>query len=167
MQNKHGADAVRFPPFPHACFFLFLVSLSTYLPSFASRKSQIMLLARTSHASILPTVIALAASVAAHLPSPALPAALQQQQPSHVHSNFTTATPVPLQASDLDGNTALHYASAYGQLKCIRALLEAGADPNRRNAWSWTAVSYSFSVQAEVYFKGLVGEGARGGAREM
>lgn len=129
-----------------------------------------MLLARTSYASILPNVIALAASVAVPLLSPALAAPLQQQQqqqPSHVLSNSTTATPVPLQASDLDGNTALHYASAYGQLKCIRALLEAGADPNRRNAWSWTAVSYSLSVQAEVYFKGLVGEGARGGTREV
>lgn len=67
-----------------------------------------------------------------------------------------------LQAADQDGNTALHYASAYGQLKCVRALLEAGADPGRRNRWSWMPVSYSFSVQAEVYFRGLVGEGGRG-----
>lgn len=60
----------------------------------------------------------------------------------------------------MDGNTALHYASAYGRLGCIRALLEAGADPGKRNAWNWTAVSYSLSVQAEVYFRGLVGEAA-------
>ena len=48
----------------------------------------------------------------------------------------------------------------------MRALLEAGADPGRRNAWCWTAVSYSFSVQAEVYFKGLVGDGGGGGGRK-
>lgn len=170
MQNKHGADAVRFPPSPRLfrVFSLFLVFFYL-LTDLWFRNLQIMLLARTSFASILPTIIALAASVAASLPSPAPAAPLQQQQqqPSHVLSNSTTVTPVPLQASDLDGNTALHYASAYGQLKCIRALLEAGADPNRRNVWSWTAVSYSLSVQAEVYFKGLVGEGVRGGAREV
>lgn len=107
-------------------------------------------------------MLTLASLVAASLPAP-----LQQQASPHALSISTTTTPVPLQACDLDGNTALHYASAYGQLKCIRALLEAGADPNRRNAWSWMAVSYSLSVQAEVYFKGLVGEGARGGAREV
>lgn len=110
-------------------------------------------------------MFALTSPVAASLPPTAHAAPLLQQQSSH--TPMTTNTPGPLQASDLDGNTALHYASAYGQLKCIRALLEAGADPNRRNAWSWTAVNYSLSVQAEVYFKGLVGEGARGGAREV
>lgn len=125
-----------------------------------------MLLARTSHASLLPTILALASPAAASLAAAALPVPLQQQ-PSQVLSITSPTTPVSLQASDLDGNTALHYASAYGQLKCIRALLEAGADPTRRNAWSWTAVSYSLSVQAEVYFRGLVGEGARVGAREV
>jgi len=64
-----------------------------------------------------------------------------------------------LEARDHDGNTALHYASAWGQLKCARGLLERGADAGARNAWNWTPVSYSCSVQAEVYFRGLVGEG--------
>lgn len=64
-----------------------------------------------------------------------------------------------LEARDHDGNTALHCASAWGQLKCVRGLLERGADAGARNAWNWTPVSYSCSVQAEVYFRGLVGEG--------
>jgi hypothetical protein len=40
----------------------------------------------------------------------------------------------------------------------LRTLLAAGADSERRNAWSWSAVSYSATVQAEVYFRGLVAE---------
>lgn len=40
-------------------------------------------------------------------------------------------------------------------------LLEHGADASARNAWSWTPVSYSASVQAEVYFKGLVNAAER------
>ena len=67
----------------------------------------------------------------------------------------------PLSAVDNSGNTALHYASAYGHLKSIRTLLEHGADASARNAWSWTPVSYSASVQAEVYFKGLVNAAER------
>lgn len=66
--------------------------------------------------------------------------------------------PTLLQNSDLDGNTALHYASAYGNRKCVRELLEMGANPGVRNRWFWTPVSYSFTVQAEVYLNGLVGE---------
>lgn len=67
----------------------------------------------------------------------------------------------PLASADASGNTPLHYASAYGQLKSIRTLLEHGADASARNAWSWTPVSYSASVQAEVYFKGLVNAAER------
>ncbi|KAI9707185.1 MAG: 26S proteasome non-ATPase regulatory subunit [Candelina mexicana] len=61
-------------------------------------------------------------------------------------------------AQDNDGNTALHYASAYGQLKVIRTLLHANASPLARNAYSWTPISYSSTVAAEVYFKNLVAE---------
>ncbi|KAN0101417.1 ankyrin [Hyaloscypha variabilis] len=59
---------------------------------------------------------------------------------------------------DVDGNTALHYASSNGHLLVLRTLLAAGADSEVRNVWSWTPVAYSATVQAEVYFKGLVGE---------
>jgi len=63
-----------------------------------------------------------------------------------------------LMSQDMDGNTALHFASANGHLLVLRTLLAAGADPERRNGWSWTAVSYSATVQAEVYFRNLVQE---------
>jgi ankyrin repeat protein len=66
-----------------------------------------------------------------------------------------------VQAADLDGNTALHFASSNGNLLVLRTLLAAGADAGRRNVWSWTAVSYSATVQAEVYLKGLVSEQER------
>ena len=72
-----------------------------------------------------------------------------------------------LSASDNDGNTALHYASANGHLKCIRTLLEAGASPLARNAYSWTPISYSSTVVAEVYFRNLVGEIERRRGEEM
>ncbi|KAI9049415.1 hypothetical protein LZ554_006449 [Drepanopeziza brunnea f. sp. 'monogermtubi'] len=63
-----------------------------------------------------------------------------------------------LEGADVDGNTALHFASSNGHLLVLRTLLAAGADPEKRNVWSWTPVAYSATVQAEVYFKGLVGE---------
>jgi ankyrin repeat protein len=67
--------------------------------------------------------------------------------------------------ADLDGNTALHFASSNGNLLALRTLLAAGADANRRNVWSWTALSYSATVQAEVYLRSLVAESER--RREM
>ncbi|SPQ24492.1 743f3d96-e781-41eb-ad97-006def9efbb0 [Thermothielavioides terrestris] len=63
-----------------------------------------------------------------------------------------------LAQADLDGNTALHFASSNGNLLVLRTLLAAGADAGRKNAWSWTAEAYSATVQAEVYLKTLVGE---------
>ncbi|KAI5859825.1 ankyrin [Durotheca rogersii] len=63
-----------------------------------------------------------------------------------------------VQNADLDGNTALHFASSNGNLLILRTLLAAGADPTKRNVWSWTAIAYSATVQAEVYLKSLVSE---------
>lgn len=63
--------------------------------------------------------------------------------------------------ADADGNTALHFASSNGNLLVLRTLLAAGADPDRRNVWNWTAISYSATVAAEVYLKGLVAEAQR------
>lgn len=63
-----------------------------------------------------------------------------------------------LNNADVDGNTALHFASSNGHLLVLRTLLAAGADSERRNVWSWTPISYSATVQAEVYFRGLVAE---------
>ncbi|RQM08253.1 hypothetical protein DH86_00001454, partial [Scytalidium sp. 3C] len=72
---------------------------------------------------------------------------------------FAPAGPARLlEAADVEGNTALHFASSNGHLLVLRTLLAAGADSERRNIWSWTPISYSATVQAEVYFKGLVAE---------
>lgn len=60
--------------------------------------------------------------------------------------------------ADVEGNTALHFASSNGNLLVLRTLLAAGADAERRNIWSWTAVAYSATVEAEVYLKRLVAE---------
>lgn len=60
--------------------------------------------------------------------------------------------------ADLEGNTALHFASGNGNLLVLRTLLAAGADVERRNVWNWTPAAYSATVQAEVYLKGLVSE---------
>ncbi|KAI1344353.1 ankyrin [Xylariaceae sp. FL0016] len=82
--------------------------------------------------------------------------------------------------ADVDGNTALHFASSNGHLLVLRTLLAAGADADRKNMWSWSAVAYSATIQAEVYFKNLVSdvekrrraksdvdEGRKGGAVRM
>lgn len=63
-----------------------------------------------------------------------------------------------VQKADLEGNTALHFASSNGNLLGLRTLLAAGADVERRNIWNWTPAAYSATVQAEVYLKGLVSE---------
>lgn len=63
-----------------------------------------------------------------------------------------------VRSADHEGNTALHYASSNGNLLVLRTLLAAGADAERRNIWSWTAVAYSATVEAEVYLKRLVAE---------
>ncbi|KAL2174865.1 ankyrin repeat-containing domain protein [Thermothelomyces heterothallicus CBS 202.75] len=63
-----------------------------------------------------------------------------------------------LAQADVDGNTALHYASSTGNVTILRTLLAAGADPARKNAWNWTAEAYSATVQTEVYFRSLVDE---------
>lgn len=60
--------------------------------------------------------------------------------------------------SDKEGNTALHFASSNGHLLVLRTLLAAGADAEKRNIWSWTAIAYSATVEAEVYLKRLVAE---------
>ena len=66
--------------------------------------------------------------------------------------------PDAVQRADGEGNTALHFASSNGNLLVLRTLLAAGADAEKRNMWNWTAISYSATVQAEVYLKGLVSE---------
>ena len=79
-----------------------------------------------------------------------------------LHLPSTTSLSPPLSAlvhsRDALGNTALHHASASGNLKVIRALIIAGSDPLAKNNSGWQPQEYSVSIQAEVYYKGLVSE---------
>lgn len=69
-------------------------------------------------------------------------------------------------AKDDHGNTCLHDASAWGNLKAVRALIQAGADPLSKNKAGWTPEYYSVTVQAEVYFRNLVAEWEKRKAEE-
>ncbi|EGE78900.2 ankyrin repeat containing protein [Blastomyces dermatitidis ATCC 18188] len=60
--------------------------------------------------------------------------------------------------TDNVGNTALHYASAWGNLKAFRLLVSAGAPPLALNHAMCTPADYALSVQAGVYFRSLVSE---------
>src|ERR1700750_275911 len=71
---------------------------------------------------------------------------------------LTSNPPASTTAHDKDGNTALHYASASGELKALRLLLQYGASPLAQNAYSWTPIAYSATSAAEAYFKQLVAE---------
>lgn len=64
--------------------------------------------------------------------------------------------PSILTAADVNGNTALHHASAAGELKALRMLLQYGANPLASNSFSWTPVHYSATSAAEAYFKTLI-----------
>jgi hypothetical protein len=64
--------------------------------------------------------------------------------------------PSILSNADVSGNTALHHASAAGELKALRMLLQYGANPLACNAYSWTPVHYSATPAAEAYFKTLI-----------
>ncbi|KAK8178716.1 ankyrin repeat-containing domain protein, partial [Phyllosticta citribraziliensis] len=71
---------------------------------------------------------------------------------------FSAPYPCSPHAHDNDGNTALHHASAAGELKCLRLLLQAGASPHAVNAYAWTPISYSRTKDAKIYFEELVAE---------
>ncbi|KAF2115275.1 ankyrin repeat-containing domain protein [Lophiotrema nucula] len=74
----------------------------------------------------------------------------------HLIPTLLNLHPAILASADFDGNTALHHASAAGELKALRMLLQYGANPLAQNVYSWTPVHYSASAQAEAYFKTLI-----------
>jgi hypothetical protein len=74
----------------------------------------------------------------------------------HLIPTLLNLAPSILTASDMYGNTALHHASAAGELKALRMLLQYGANPLVENACSWTPVHYSATLAAEAYFKALI-----------
>ena len=74
----------------------------------------------------------------------------------HLIPTLLLHAPQILQAYDHVGNTALHHASAAGELKALRMLLQYGANPLVANVYSWTPVHYSATSAAEAYFKTLI-----------
>lgn len=74
----------------------------------------------------------------------------------HLIPTLIVQDPSILTAHDHLGNTALHHASAAGELKAMRLLLQYGANPLVANIYSWTPVHYSASSAAEAYFKTLI-----------
>ncbi|KAK0660189.1 Caskin-1 [Lasiodiplodia hormozganensis] len=68
---------------------------------------------------------------------------------------------------DNDGNTALHHASAAGELKCLRLLLQAGASPHALNAYAWSPLAYSRTQAAKLYFEDLIAEQERARSGEQ
>jgi uncharacterized protein len=69
-------------------------------------------------------------------------------------------------AQDNAGNTCLHNATAWGHLKAVRALIQAGADPLCSNFAGWAPHNYSLTVQADVYYRNLVAEWEKRKAEE-
>jgi hypothetical protein len=74
----------------------------------------------------------------------------------HLMPTLILYDPNILVASDDKGDTALHHASAAGELKAMRMLLSYGANPLASNGYSWTPVHYSATSAAEAYFKTLI-----------
>jgi len=74
----------------------------------------------------------------------------------HLIPTLLLHAPTILTAYDHAGNTALHHASAAGELKALRMLLQYGANPLASNAYSWNPVHYSATTAAEAYFKTLI-----------
>ena len=72
-----------------------------------------------------------------------------------------------VRVQDHDGNTCLHQACAWGNLKTARVLVQSGADPLHQNNQGWRPDSYSLTVQADVYFRNLVAEFERRRAEDM
>lgn len=65
---------------------------------------------------------------------------------------------------DQQGNSSLHYASAYGHLEIIKTLLEAGCIHNWKNNEGFTASEFAFTEQVRVELESTaraVSEGRR------
>ncbi|KMU76837.1 hypothetical protein CISG_05670 [Coccidioides immitis RMSCC 3703] len=59
------------------------------------------------------------------------------------------------------GNTALHYASAWGNLKAFRLLVQWNAPPLVKNNAGSVPADYALTGQAAIYCRGLIAEFGR------
>ncbi|ORY13318.1 ankyrin repeat-containing domain protein [Clohesyomyces aquaticus] len=80
---------------------------------------------------------------------------------NHLIPTLLNLCPNITNAVDAAGNTALHHASAAGELKALRILLTSGANPLAQNAYSWTPLHYSATPTAEAYFSSMIIEFAK------
>lgn len=85
----------------------------------------------------------------------------------HLIPTLLNLHPALIAATDKQGNTAVHHASAAGELKALRMLLQYGADPLAQNAYSWMPVHYSATHAAEAYFQTLIIEFAKAKAESV
>lgn len=60
--------------------------------------------------------------------------------------------------TDVQGNTPLHYASAWNALPCVRELLEAGCQHAARNNAGFTALEYAYSASMRRDFEAALKE---------
>ncbi|KAL1963800.1 hypothetical protein VTN77DRAFT_7866 [Rasamsonia byssochlamydoides] len=97
-----------------------------------------------------------------HVPPSARPRALSAGTATASEDTTTISTLISHNASvtcvDNAGNTALHHASAWGNLKAVRVLLSAGAPPLALNKANHTPLDYSVTKQAAQYFQSIMSD---------
>ena len=82
--------------------------------------------------------------------------AVRFQQSKHLLLQFWRHSSIKANVVQVFPNHTVHFASSNGNINVLQILLIAGADPDRRNVWSWNAVAYSATVQSEVALKSFV-----------
>jgi hypothetical protein len=74
---------------------------------------------------------------------------------------------VDINAADADGNVPIIYASCFGHLETVAALVENGADIDRRDQASWSALMWAITNRQKEIVKYLLEHGASPEARTM